>query len=636
VKLFEIFSGSRFICRHGAKNSVKSSGWPSNLTGLKKGECMGGSVRHGVMLACLLWLLSAQAVFAAATLKGVVMRERESGSPMAGVLVSADGAKPVRSDRDGRFQLFFPQREVGQDVTLRVRHPGWVAVNRVLLEHQILTSDEQPFAILLCQKGEFEKWERLFYRLAIDKIVLQEFQKRVAELEQRTGQGDAALRQQKQSLIEQKDQAHKQAEELLQQLMSSQSVRESDSFTEARRLFLEGKLDLALSRLNEARLERESLAARSKAEQAGQAWLLRAKLLVLRFDLQGAARAYGKAVEVASGSFDIWFQFGVFHQHQNHYMEAQRGYYRTLPLAREAGNLVHVASVLNNLGNLYRDENRTVQAREAYDEALAIYRALARGKPDLYLPYMATILNNIGILESTENRKTEARLAYDEALAIDRQLALKRPDRYLGVVASTLNNLGILHSDESRRGEARLAYDEALKINRRMALQEPDQYLPAVAVTLNNLGNLHSDESRNAEARAAYDEALAIYRRLARQNPEVYLPDIATTLNNLGILYRENQDADKASKAYDEALGIRRKLAERNPEVYLPTVAEILNNLGSLLSAERRFTDARAAYDEALQIYRHFAQLAPNTYSLVLQRVEYNRSLLPGEEGKPL
>lgn len=588
--------------------------------------------QYCVALILALWLaLGAQA---AVTLQGVVLRERENGPPMAGVLVRADGALPVRSDPGGRFQLVFPHREPGQEVSLQVHFPGWAVVNQVLLQRYRLGGDG-GFHVLLCRPAELEKWENLFYRHTIDKIVLQEFQKRVSELEQRPQQTEPERVQfslEKLQLLQQRNQAQKQAEGLLQQLISRQSGHENGSYLEARRLFLQGKIDAALMRLNEAQLERESAAARQKAEQSAQAWLLRAKLLALRFDLAGAARAYSRAVEVAGGSFDVWFQFGVFHQYQNHYMEAARGYQRTLPLAREAGDLVHVASVQNNLGNLYRDENRTLLAREAYDEALAIYRTLSKGKPDVYLPYVATILNNIGILDSTENRKSEARRAYDEALAIDRQLAQKKPDLYLGVVASTLNNLGILHSEESRRSEARLAYDEALGINRRMALSRPELYLPAVAVTLNNLGNLHSDESRNQAARQAYDEALAIYRNLARNNPDVYLPDIATTLNNLGILYRARQETAEAAAAYDEALRIRRKLAERNPEVYLPTVAEILNNVGSLHSSEQRVPEARQAYDEALEIYRRFATVAPATFMPVLQRVEFNRSLLPESE----
>jgi tetratricopeptide (TPR) repeat protein len=569
---------------------------------------------------------------AAVVLHGVVLRERESGLPLAGVLVRADGAASTITGPDGRFRLVFPQREVGQEVALKVNYSGWVAVNQVLLERHTLDPNTMPLKILLCKKAEFDKWANAFYRATIDRIVLHEFQKRVAELDHRpqlTESERALLLQEKLKLVQQRQQAQTQAEGLLQQLITHHERNENSSFADAKRLFLAGRLDAALWRLNEDKLEHESRIALHKSEQAGQAWLLRAKLLTLRFDLQGATHAYEKAVQVASGSFDTWFQYGVFHQFQNRYMQADKGYQRTLALAREAGNLVNVAAVLNNLGNLYRDENRTVQARDVYREALTIYRALSKANPDLYLPYVAAILNNVGILDSTENHKEQARQAYDEALSIDRMLAQKKPEQYLGVVASTLNNLGILHSDENRHKEARRAYDEALTINRKMAQSHPDSYLPAVAVTLNNLGNLHSDESRNQEARIAYDEALAIYRKLAKQNPDVYLPDIATTLNNLGILYREKQESDAAGQAYGEALKIRRKLAERNPNVYLPTVAEILNNVGSLYSYENRAGEARKAYDEALSIYRRFAEVAPATYTPVLRRVEYNISLLP-------
>lgn len=57
--------------------------------------------------------------------------------------------------------------------------------------------------------------------------------------------------------------------------------------------------------------------------------------------------------------------------------------------------LPYVAGTLNNLGNLHRAQNRREDAREAYEEALKIYRQLAQQNPETCLPYLATTLTGL-------------------------------------------------------------------------------------------------------------------------------------------------------------------------------------------------------------------------------------------------
>jgi len=66
---------------------------------------------------------------------------------------------------------------------------------------------------------------------------------------------------------------------------------------------------------------------------------------------------------------------------------------------------------------LNSDESRMADARKDFEEALAIYRALAGQTPDVYGGDVARTLNNLGNLHRNENRKAVARKAYEEALA---------------------------------------------------------------------------------------------------------------------------------------------------------------------------------------------------------------------------
>ena len=73
----------------------------------------------GACCVAALLLLSAPA-WADATLRGVVVRDREHGRPMAGVELTAPGANPVTTGNDGQFVLVFLQGHPGQDVTVHV------------------------------------------------------------------------------------------------------------------------------------------------------------------------------------------------------------------------------------------------------------------------------------------------------------------------------------------------------------------------------------------------------------------------------------------------------------------------------------------------------------------------------------
>jgi tetratricopeptide (TPR) repeat protein len=53
---------------------------------------------------------------------------------------------------------------------------------------------------------------------------------------------------------------------------------------------------------------------------------------------------------------------------------------------------------LNSLGLLYYSNNAHTKAQSTYEEALEIYRTLAKTNPDTYLSEMAMTLNSAKVL----------------------------------------------------------------------------------------------------------------------------------------------------------------------------------------------------------------------------------------------
>jgi tetratricopeptide (TPR) repeat protein len=572
-----------------------------------------------VRLSCLVSTLAiAGSAWADATLRGVVVHDREHGAPIAGVTVSSVGANLVTTGVDGQFVLVYRGRRPGQDVTVQVSYAGCDVVNYVLLDRQLpdLTST-RAFEIILCERPICEQRKIEFYRLKGNQAVDQTYREKLARL----AGSHAATAAERDQLRRERDSAFKQVDEWAHQIAARTPAEVDGTYRDALRLFVDGKADAALRLLSDDWLQREVdqaqqqlTQAQDKLKQAVDGWLLKGQILSGKFDYEGAARTYDRAVAAAPASMDAWWAYAYFHHQQNHFRPARQGWERMLALARQASDNVRVAAALNSLGNLSSDENRKAEARKLYEETLVLYRALAAQNPEVYWPEVARTLNNLANLSSDENRKADARKLYEETLAIYRALAAQKSEVYRPDVARTLNNLANLSSDENRNAEARKLYEEALTILRELAAENPGIYRCDVAVTLNNLGELSRAENRKPEARKLYKEALAIYRALSAQNPDVYRPYIAVTLNNLGELSRAENLKIEARKLYQEALAIYRALAAQNPDVYRPNIAVTLNNLGELSRDENRRPEARKLYHEALTILREIATQNPDVY----------------------
>jgi tetratricopeptide (TPR) repeat protein len=83
---------------------------------------------------------------------------------------------------------------------------------------------------------------------------------------------------------------------------------------------------------------------------------------------------------------------------------------------------------------------RREDALQATDEAVGIYRKLARARPAAFLAYLATSLNNLGIRHSELGRREDALQAADEAVGIYCQLMVRWPH----LQADLDNSLGLL------------------------------------------------------------------------------------------------------------------------------------------------------------------------------------------------
>src|SRR5215475_4142309 len=210
-------------------------------------------------------LVLAAPAWAGTTLRGVVVRDREHGAPMAGVELTAPGANPFTTGNDGQFVLAFPQGHPGQDVTIRVSRAGWDVVNDVLLDRQLPEpASTHLFEVILCASDEREQRRMEFYRLKGNQAVEQTYRAKLAELEGR----HAATVQERDRLLRERDDARDQVEEWAHQAAARKPDEVSGTYKEAFRLFVDGKTDAALQLLSDERLQQEVHQAQAQLQQA--------------------------------------------------------------------------------------------------------------------------------------------------------------------------------------------------------------------------------------------------------------------------------------------------------------------------------------------------------------------------------
>ena len=160
--------------------------------------------------------------------------------------------------------------------------------------------------------------------------------------------------------------------------------------------------------------------------------------------------------------------------------------------------------------------------------------------------------------------RKEALGKVEEALGIYRELAKKHPEAFLPDVAMSLNNLGNILSELGKRKEALAMAKEALGIYRELAKKHPEAFLPAVATSLNNLRNSLVEAGDPEAARDCFLELVNAQREYAQiaNNPA----PLVHSLVRLSEFLAETGSADEALAELDEAASILKPLVANSDE----------------------------------------------------------------------
>lgn len=276
--------------------------------------------------------------------------------------------------------------------------------------------------------------------------------------------------------------------------------------------------------------------------------------------------------------------------------------------------LVDAARWANNFSNWLSGLGRPEEALEAIEQAVQLYRGLARWSSHVFLPDVAMSLNNLSTCLATLGRWEEALEAIQQAVEIRREFAQSQPASYSHDLALSLNNLSHCLATLGRREEALSAIEEAVEIYGALAFSRSDSFRGYLAASLTHLSNCLAALSRQEEALERIQQAVKIRCEIAHSQPDAFQPDFALSLNNLSLRLGALGRREEALDAIQQAVEIRRRLASARPDAFRPDLALSLNIQSHFLAGLGRGEASLGAIQEAVDIRRDLARSRPDAF----------------------
>lgn len=237
------------------------------------------------------------------------------------------------------------------------------------------------------------------------------------------------------------------------------------------------------------------------------------------------------------------------------------------------------AQGLNGLGMTYKAQGRYADAEALYRKALKTIRKVHHGPDSIH---EAALLGNLADLLTSLERTEEASQLLNSALAIrEREHG---PDHLF--VARTLHTLIRLQLSQGENSK-----DMVAKLRRSIRIKEkhlgPDHLEVAASVSL--LATVLCNEGRFEEAAEAYLRTLEIRQKVLGDGHS----DVGMSCHNVGIFYTDTGQLDEAELCLRKSL----KIFERAHGSSHPNVALALNSLGNVLTKLGRLDEAQRLFD---------------------------------------
>jgi serine/threonine protein kinase/predicted negative regulator of RcsB-dependent stress response len=230
-------------------------------------------------------------------------------------------------------------------------------------------------------------------------------------------------------------------------------------------------------------------------------------------------------------------------------------------------------------GNILREQNKSKEAIEHYNQSLAILEALYRANPDNDLAagnYAAALSVQGDLALQLRNDAAEAEKLYRQALALQEKSLAQRPvhpdlteAEIRRCIANSYQRLGeiLLRAHPRDVTESRKHFEKAREY---LELALPDENTLGNHLRMeqicHRLGDMNERLDRPEAARRSYERCLAERKKLAADFPSDLhrQMEMLRMYGKIGDLYLFAGQTDRARGYYDEAITANESLAKRD------------------------------------------------------------------------
>lgn len=349
-----------------------------------------------------------------------------------------------------------------------------------------------------------------------------------------------------------------------------------------------GKYDEALAQVEAIATEAEAL---GHPRLLARTWLRLGSIQWRLADYEAAEHALSRAFDLAVGepqrltpeaataAADLVALLG--HSLERHEQAGVWARYSD-PLARALGTTEALDVHANAVGLLALSEGNYDQARERFEQSLALREHTREANPLAVAKALANLGNAEALAGRHDQAHTRMKTAYE---LLEHALGSDHPE-----VGQSLTNLGNVMDSLGQLDEARAYHERALAIYERAFGPSNTR----VALAQHNLAVVLKNQGRYEHARALNERALEIRERTLGPTH----PRVADSLTSLGVLAQTQGTLDEARDHLERASAIYQ--ATLGPEHYSVGVA--LTNLGSVALAEGDHEQASQCFERAMHV----------------------------------
>lgn len=248
---------------------------------------------------------------------------------------------------------------------------------------------------------------------------------------------------------------------------------------------------------------------------------------------------------------------------------------------------VKAAKCINVIGEIELRANRTVRAKQCFEDSLDILiRCVGDDSIEIVNP-----MYNLAMELHRNKKYDQAKVLYLKVLDIDIKNNVQTSKSYSNTqqnfiafqnIANVRDSLGMMYVELKKYDSAMEHLNEACKIYKLIYGVKNRE----VALSLKNMASAWYHMKDFESAKSLYTEAMDILKTLnSRADEEV----LASILNALGEIYKESQDYERARQLFMECLHIRVNLFG---ETHLDTIAVMTNIVKNSYITEN-FEEAR-------------------------------------------